>query len=86
MTFEDVKRIRENPSAEDCDNKELAKMIDIAIEKQIPKKVIENRYPWCLCPACNGSVYVKHIQEYIGNEETTYCEHCGQALDWSDSE
>ena len=39
MTFEDVKRIRENPTAKDCDNKELHKLIDIAIEKQIPKKL-----------------------------------------------
>lgn len=56
------------------------------LEKQIPKKPIDDRYPWCICPTCNGSVYVKHIQEHIHNEETTYCEHCGQALDWSDTE
>lgn len=41
MTYEDVKRIRENPSSEDCDNNELAKMIDEAVEKQIPKKPIK---------------------------------------------
>ncbi len=57
-----------------------------AVEKQIPKKPIDYRFPWSICPNCNGSVYLKHIQEHIGNEETTYCEHCGQALDWSDSE
>ena len=54
-----------------------------ALKKQIPKKVIDDRYPWCICPNCNGSVYVKQIQEHIQNKETTYCEHCGQALDWS---
>lgn len=57
-----------------------------SIEKQIPKKPIENRYPWCICPNCRGSVYVKHIQEHIQSGEQTYCEHCGQALDWSDDE
>ena len=41
MTFEEVKKIRENPTAEDVDNKELHKMIDIALEKQIPKKPIK---------------------------------------------
>lgn len=41
MTYEDVKRIRENPTAEDVDNKELHNMIDLAIEKQIPKKPIK---------------------------------------------
>lgn len=54
-----------------------------ALEKQIPKKPIENRYPWCICPNCRGSVYVEHIQEHIQNGEQTYCEHCGQAIDWS---
>ena len=41
MTFEEVKKIRQNPTAADVDNKELARMIDIAIEKQIPKKPIK---------------------------------------------
>lgn len=57
-----------------------------ALEKQIPKKYIADRYPWCICPNCGGSVFVSHIQEHIQNKETTYCEHCGQALDWSDTE
>lgn len=56
------------------------------LEKQIPKKPIEDRYPWCICPNCRGSVYLKHIQEHMFNAETSYCEHCGQALDWSDTE
>lgn len=56
------------------------------LKKQIPQKPIDNRYPWVTCPACGGSVYVEHIQGHIQNEETTYCEHCGQALDWSDGE
>lgn len=56
-----------------------------ALEKQIPRKPIEDRYPWCICPNCGGSVYLKHIQEHISNGETSHCEHCGQALDWSDS-
>ena len=57
-----------------------------ALEKQIPRKPIENRYPWVICPACGGSVYIDKVQEHIRNNENTYCEHCGQALDWSDSE
>lgn len=40
MTFEDVKRIRENPTAECCDIKDLQSLIDVALEKQIPKKPI----------------------------------------------
>ena len=88
MTFEDAKRIRQNPTAEDCDNKELARLIDIAIEKQIPKKpykVKEHKQNDYYCVVCN---------RYLGDEmelkyaclQPKYCENCGQALDWSDTE
>jgi hypothetical protein len=30
--------------------------------------------------------YFKNVQEHIKNKENTCCEHCGQALDWSDTE
>lgn len=71
----------------DSEYMELAKQMGAkALEKQIPKKPLENRYPWCVCPACAGSVYVEKVQEHIQNNENTYCEHCGQALDWSDTE
>lgn len=81
MTFEDVKRIRENPSAEDCDNNELAKMIDIAVEKQIPRTI----YPYSCtiaedfckveCPECLGTHITKIRPEY--------CMDCGKRFDWS---
>lgn len=73
---------------EDFDKKRKI-AIDIAVsvlEKRIPKKPIENKFPWAICPVCGGSVYLKNVQEYIQNEEITYCEHCGQALDWSGTE
>ena len=57
-----------------------------ACKKQMPKKPVENRYPWAICPVCGGSVYLDNVQEHIQKQETTYCEHCGQALDWSDTE
>lgn len=91
MTFEDVKRIRENPTAEDVENAELHKMIDLAIEKQIPKKPTVHKVEgnkikigngwWCKgttvykCPCCNSWI----TQTY------KYCIDCGQALDWSDT-
>lgn len=56
-----------------------------ALDKQIPKKYIENVYPWAICPSCGGSIHLEHIQEHIQNEEASYCEHCGQAIDWSES-
>ena len=58
-----------------------------ALEKQIPKKPKEIHEIACedvyylafVCPSCNTSVFG---QPYRPN----YCKHCGQALDWSDSE
>lgn len=44
-----------------------------AIDKQMPKKVINLN----ACPIC-GVPYVLSMPYY--------CEHCGQALDWSDSD
>ena len=41
MTYEEVKRIRDNPSSEDVDNEELSRMIDKAIDKQIARKPYE---------------------------------------------
>ena len=82
MTFEDVKRIRKNPIAESCDIQELHNLIDIAIEKQIPKKPITKETTGtmyeCKCPDCKCS----HREYY----PFRFCNHCGQALDWGDSE
>lgn len=63
----------------------VAKIVE-ALEKQIPKKPIDDRYPWAICPVCGGSIHLENVQEHIQNKEITYCEHCGQALDWSDTE
>lgn len=65
---------------------ECEKVVLNALEKQIPKKPIDNRYPWCICPVCGGSVYLKNVQEHIMNLENTHCEHCGQKLDWGKNE
>lgn len=57
-----------------------------ALEKQIPKKYVDGRYPWATCPTCGGSINTEIVQEHIQNCETSYCEHCGQAIDWSETE
>jgi hypothetical protein len=48
-----------------------------ALEKQIPKKPIQDRYIK-FCPQCNNSLDFPERYEY--------CTDCGQALDWSDTE
>lgn len=55
-----------------------------ALEKQMPKKPINDTLHWAICPTCGGSVSKKNVREYVVEEGTSYCEHCGQALDWSD--
>lgn len=53
------------------------------LEKQIPKnaelEVEEGEYAIFLCPNCNGMFHT-----YI--DKPHYCEHCGQVIDWSDTE
>ena len=74
MTFEDVKRIRENPTAADVDNQELHRLIDIALEKQIPKKPSETDKARCIHCGC------------VVKRDERFCKNCGQALKWRDSE
>lgn len=88
MTYEEVKRIRENPTAEDCDCKELSDMIDKAIEKQIPKepRVIGQ---WYLCPTCYDN-YGFSYDILVGmrglKTGECYCLNCGQRIDWEDDD
>ena len=64
-------------------SKECYKLIIEALEKQIPKKPIfesEQTSPFGVddvpyCPSCRCDL-----------PEVSYCEKCGQALDWSDTE
>lgn len=81
MTYEEVKRIRDDGVIDDVvDLKELSRMIDKAIDKQIAMKPEYEDYD-AICPVCG------HEFEYGINEwGSAFCQDCGQALDWSDSE
>jgi hypothetical protein len=69
------------------------KMDDVkeAMEKQIPKKVeygndnswgVNKKVP--VCPVCD---YFLTQTYFIGNgQKITYCDHCGQKIDWSEEE
>lgn len=56
----------------------------IALEKQIPKVAEHEDGVWSICPCCGGSVC--NDTEHAVNREVSYCEHCGQAIDWKNSE
>ena len=71
-------------------------MIVQALEKQIPKKpnkAIDSS--WGIqkeahtCPVCDYYLTEVHFiepQKIESNKKITYCETCGQAIDWSDEE
>ena len=82
MTFEDVKRIRQNPTAEDVDNKELHEMIDLAIEKQILKKLRTNDDNWLCCRNCGETFSLANTL----HKRNKFCGECGTAIDWGDCE
>ena len=57
-----------------------------ALEKQLPIKTLIDTvdpFDWAICKSCGGSISMRNIREHIYIEEVTYCEHCGQAIDWS---
>ena len=72
--------------ADDNKSVQAIKVAKECIAKQIPKKLIDDRYPWSICPVCGGSINCEDVQEYIQNKECSHCEHCGQKIDWSDAE
>ena len=63
---------------------EALKIAISAIEKQIPKVAEHDDGVWSICPCCGGSVC--NDTEHAVNREVSYCEHCGQAIDWENSE
>lgn len=72
-------------SDDDINKTETALKLAIsALEKQIPKKPIpteEQNIRYVMnytCPSCG-----KH---FIGTGIANYCYHCGQALDWRETE
>lgn len=63
---------------------EALKMAISALEKQIPKKPIEDGYydEPAECPNCGENVINMADNDY----HFQHCHYCGQALDWSDSD
>ena len=75
---------------------EVLKMAINALEKQIPKKpnkTIDSSWGTKkevhTCPVCDYYLTEVHFiepQKIESNKKITYCETCGQAIDWSDEE
>lgn len=64
-----------------------------ALKKQIPKKPIINKeninnvnYKVYMCPCCKKQIIKKIDRDIFVGKIPYYCDDCGQALDWSESE
>lgn len=67
--------------------KEAIKIATSAIEKQIPKKPINVEKHYYECPCCKQDLGVSDDDIFVyENPIKKYCNNCGQALDWSDTE
>lgn len=85
MTYEEaIYTIEHGCIYRDKRGSEALKIAVIALEKQIPKVAEHEDGVWSICPCCGGSVC--NDTEHAVNREVSYCEHCGQAIDWENSE
>lgn len=79
MTYEEAIRVIESNRPTSgytmlCEALDIAKE---AIEKQIPKKPVEEA---TMCPNCGGNIINQADNDYNFN----YCHYCGQKLDWNE--
>lgn len=64
-------------SKEDCEMCAYGVAIE-ALEKRIPKKFYRHENDYCVCPNCDCQLTWHWFENY--------CEHCGQAISWSEVE
>ena len=63
---------------------EAIRMSIQALEKQVPKKVLEDKNIY-LCPYCGSNVETDCGDDML-DYRLHFCDNCGQKLDWSDYE
>ena len=91
MMYEDALREilnRVYRNTDDCEmriSKDCYKLIREALEKQIPKKPI-NEECYYICPCCRGDLGVSDDDIFIYelSMPTKYCSNCGCVLDWTE--
>lgn len=58
-----------------------------ALEKQIPKKPINVEKHYYECPCCKRDLGISVDDIFVYDEpKPQYCNDCGQALNWGDTE
>lgn len=69
-------------------SKDCYKLIREALEKQIPRKCrikSAEKLQTFYCPTCEQVVVSRIENEWLAGRLQKYCDNCGQALDWSDT-
>lgn len=83
MTSEEaIKKIQERIDIAFIDDEPFPEELQVAIEaleKQIPKKVLDMKF-FAKCPACNAIQTKTHFI-FVG---VHYCDNCCQAIDWGE--
>ena len=77
--------IKEHYAGESKDYEEALEIGIQALEKQIPKKVVNGGKRSYKCPCCGDSAKTETGDSFI-DYQLNYCDGCGQKLDWSDEE
>lgn len=77
-----IKSIKEMFSYGLCefDEYQIEQLAISALEKQIPKKVVEDKNIY-LCPNCGASAETDCGDDML-DYRLNYCDNCGQKLDW----
>ena len=83
---EEIRRLELAPEINGCEMREewqeqmeIFKVARAALEKQVPKKPF---VPW---DSLGKTPYCPNCEEGVWGCDA-HCDHCGQALDWSDTE
>ena len=67
-----------------CESSDMINVIN-ALEKQIPKKVLESGKYGFACPSCKEDSGIQKEDIYIYDmDPPKYCCNCGQKLSWED--
>lgn len=90
LYMEDAIRIIEGLDTSNSKENIEAKMMAVAaMKKQIPKKVIKKECEGeeitnYLCPTCKEVLRNQWDDGFVIGCKKTYCDKCGQRLDWSE--
>ena len=79
LNFDTNKELSAHHQKKAENQKELMEITVEALEKQMPKKIVYH-------DNCGNKTVSERCPRCFEVANTDYCEHCGQALDWSEED